>query len=700
MAMAVRRIAADVGGTFTDIACLDSDGALATCKVPSSPANFADAVTDGTVRLLGELGSPPAALAALLHGSTVATNLILEHKGAKTALITTLGFRDVLELRRIRVPSLYEPLYIKPVPLVPRYLRLEVDERVAADGSVLRKLALADVYRALEVLVRHRIEAVAVAFLHSYANSAHEHAVGEILAQELPGCFVSLSAEVLPQKREYERTSTTVINSYIGPPVRRYVGAMVDQMRTVGIGGRLMMMQSDGGIIDAASVAGAPARITECGPAAGVIGAEHFGRRNGYPDLITLDMGGTTAKASIVEGGAINYADEYEVGGNFSSRSFLAGGGGYALKLPVVDVLEIGAGGGSIAWLDKGGSLKIGPRSAGAVPGPACYGKGNTEATVTDANVVLGYLNPKALAGGSVPIDAERSRVALAKIAKALSCDLLQAAYGVHAVANANMMRVVKAVTTYRGRDPRDFTLFAYGGNGGVHAVDLARVLQIRRVVVPPGAGVFSAIGLLFSRQRSTWTQPLHCIADDFPSAEATAKFATMAARIESVLGVAAGAIEYRYEADVRFVGQAFEITVPFAAPPIDRAALARLHEAFAAEHMARYGHAFAGRFPIEIVNLRLTGTLIEDDPPDLTLRTQERRPAARRLVHFGPGHGTVDTAILGRQALADRLISGPMVIEEYEGTVVVPPDCGARRDSYGNIVIELPGAAPKEMAE
>jgi N-methylhydantoinase A len=262
------------------------------------------------------------------------------------------------------------------------------------------------------------------------------------------------------------------------------------------------------------------------------------------------------------------------------------------------------------------------------------------------------------------------------------------------------MMRVVKAVTTYRGRDPRDFTLFAYGGNGGVHAVDLARVLQIRRVVIPPGAGVFSAIGLLFSRQRSTWTQPLHCVADDFPSSEAAAKFAAMAARIETVLGVPAEAVAYRYEADVRFVGQAFEITVPFAPPPIDRATLAQLQDAFTAEHLARYGHAFAGRFPVEVVNLRLTGTLIEDDPPDLKLRAQERRPAARRPVHFGPRHGTVDTPIVGRDALADHSMPGPLVIEEYEGTVVVPPDCGARRDSYGNIVIELPEAALKEMAQ
>jgi N-methylhydantoinase A len=689
--MAVRRIAADVGGTFTDIALLDEEGRLATCKLPSSPPNFADAVVAGTLRLLQEVGSPPDVVEALLHGSTVATNLILEHKGAKTGLITTEGFRDVLELRRIRVPSLYEPLYVKPPPLVPRHLRLEVNERVLADGSVLKPIDIESVHRAIERLAGHGVEAIAVCLLHSYANPAHERAIGEILAREMPDCFVSLSVDVLPQKREYERTSTTVINAYIAPAVSRYVAAMADEMRASGIGGRLMMMQSNGGILDAASVIRTPAQVVECGPAAGVIGAEHFGRRNGFRDLITLDMGGTTAKASIVENGALAYADEYEIGGSFSSRSFLAGGGGYALKLPVVDVLEIGAGGGSIAWLDKGGSLKIGPQSAGAMPGPACYGKGNSEPTVTDANLVLGYLNPTALAGGTVPVDAELARNAVQKIADALSCDLLAAAYGIHTVANANMMRVVKAVTTYRGRDPRDFVLFAYGGNGGVHAVDLARVLQIRRVVIPPGAGVFSAIGLLYSKQSSTWTQPFPHLATGFPVVEAEAKFETMARRIEDVLGAPRSAIEFRYEADVRFLGQAFEITVPFSPPPHDGAAVARLAEAFSAEHLARYGHAFAGRFPVELVNLRLTGTLIDEEPPDLRMRSQGNGHASRRPACFGPRYGMLDTPVFGRERLGREQQQGPMVIEEYEGTAVVPPDCRAACDSCGNIVIELP---------
>ena len=324
----------------------------------------------GVTGLLGELDSPLAALEEVLHGCTVATNAIVEHKGARTALLTTRGFRDVLELRRIRVPELYDPLYEKPPPLVPRQLRFEVTERIGPDGGVITPLDEDDVARAIRRIRQHAIEAVAVCFLHSYANPAHERRTGELLREALPDRFVSLSVDVLPQKREYERTSTTVINAYVGPPVRRYLRSMLEQLEAAGVRARLMVMQSSGGILDAPSVLAKPALIIECGPAAGVVAAEHVARLAGVRNVITLDMGGTTAKASLIEKGQVAFADEYEVGGGMSSRAALAGGGGYALKLPVIDISEVGAGGGSIAWLDKAGALKIGPHSAGAVPGP------------------------------------------------------------------------------------------------------------------------------------------------------------------------------------------------------------------------------------------------------------------------------------------------------------------------------------------
>ena len=714
----VTRAAVDIGGTFTDVAVLTPDGRLATRKLPSTPDNYADAVVAGVRGLLQDLGSPLGALEELLHGCTVATNAILEGKGAPTALLTTRGFRDVLELRRVRVPNLYEPLYERPPPLVPRQLRFEIDERTGPRGDVLRTLDEAGVRAAAERIRAAGIEAVAVCYLHSYANATHERRTGEILREMLPGAFISLSVDVLPRKLEYERTSTTVINAYVGPPVQHYVRSMVSQVRGAGIGGRLMVMQSSGGILDADAVADHPARIVECGPAAGVVGARHFAARAGFDNVITLDMGGTTAKASLIERGRITFADEYEVGGGMSSRSALMGGGGYALKLPVIDISEVGAGGGSIAWLDKAGSLKVGPGSAGAVPGPACYDAGNDEPTVTDANVVLGYLNPESLAGGSVPIRSERARESIAThLAVPLGRDVVETAFGVHTVANANMMKAVKAVTTYRGRDPRDFTLVAFGGSGGVHAVDLARVLQVRRVVLPVAAGVFSALGLLFSNLEMNETVPFPHLTSDAPLDEAERRYAALAQRIASVVGGSREDIRFSRQADVRFAGQAYELTVPFgeasdegvdggrgngtgngAGPNPGRAGLdARAVEdlcaRFEAEHLARYGHAFSGEFPVEIVNLRLVGTrrpagIVEPAPFDPSSRMGSGEP---RRVYFGPSAGHVATPVIGRGRLGAAPRSGPLIIEEYEGTCVVPPDCAARLDRLGNVIIELP---------
>ena len=714
---AVTRAAADIGGTFTDVAVLTPDGRLATRKLPSTPDNYADAVIAGVASLLEELGSPPGALEELLHGCTVATNAILEGKGAPTALLTTRGFRDVLELRRVRVPELYEPLYERPPPLVPRQLRFEVDERTGPRGEVLRPLDEAGVRTAAERIRAAGMEAVAVCYLHSYANPAHERRTGEILREMLPGTFVSLSVDVLPQKLEYERTSTTVINAYVGPPVERYVRSMVSQVERAGIGGRLMVMQSSGGILDAGAVVANPARIVECGPAAGVIGAQHFAARAGFDNLITLDMGGTTAKASLIERGQVLFADEYEVGGGMSSRSALMGGGGYALKLPVIDISEVGAGGGSIAWLDKAGSLKVGPESAGAVPGPACYDTGNDEPTVTDANVVLGYLNPEALAGGSVPVRAGRAHGAIAsRLAARLGRGVIETAFGVHTVANANMMKAVKAVTTYRGRDPRDFTLVAFGGSGGVHAVDLARVLQVEHVVLPVAAGVFSALGLLFSNLEMNETVPFLHLAADAPLDEAERLYAAVADRIAAVVGGPREDIRFSRRADVRFAGQAYELTVPFGearsdgageepgdgrgpgtdGARLDAPAVAELSARFEAEHLARYGHAFSGEFPVEVVNLRLVGTrrpagIVEPAPFDAASRAG---PDARRSVYFGPAAGMVDTPVIGRGRLISEPQAGPFIIEEYEGTCVVPPDCTARLDRLGNVIIELPAAS------
>jgi N-methylhydantoinase A len=693
----IARIAADIGGTFTDIAVILADGRVATRKLPSTPPNFADAVVAGATALLGELGAPRDKVEQVLHGCTVATNAILEHKGARTALLTTAGFRDVLELQRIRMPRLYDPLFEKPKPLVPRRLRFEVRERLDAEGNVVMPLASDDVHAAITAIAADPgVEAIAVCFLHSYANDSHERAAGAMIRDALPDRFLSLSVDILPQKREYERSSTTVINAYVGPPVSRYMRAMIDDLARAGVGGRLMVMQSSGGVIDAEAVMHKPAQIVECGPAAGVIGAAEIAAASGYRNVITLDMGGTTAKASLIEDGKLSLAADYEVGGGMSSRSALAGGGGYALKLPVIDISEVGAGGGSIVWLDKAGMVKVGPHSAGAVPGPACYGAGNDDPTVTDANVVLGYVNPVALAGGTVPIKRELAARAIeTRIAAKLGRGLLETAYGIHQVANTNMMRAVKAVTTYRGRDPRDFAMLAFGGNGGIHAVDLARALQVREVIVPVAAGVFSAIGLLFARREVNETASFLRAASAVQIDEVRGGFASLRARAVHLLAVPEDRIRFAPQADARFQGQAFELTIPFDERVLRgdaRDVFSDFARAFTAEHVARYGHAFNDAFAVEIVNLRLVATVIDDERPVLdAAASMPHVTETRRAVYFGATHGTIDTAVIGRSGLTHAPRVGPLVIEEYEGTSVVPPDCTARLDAAGNIIIALP---------
>ena len=688
------RAAADIGGTFTDIAVLAPGGSLATTKVLSTPTNYADAVIAGILGLVEQLEIAPEQVGEVLHGCTVATNAILEHKGARTALITTAGFRDVLELRRVRVPRLYDPLWEKPVPLVPRHRRLEVDERIGAAGEVVRALDEASVERAIERIAASGAEAVAVSLLNSFANPAHEQRIKARLREKLPRCFISVSADVLPQIREYERTSTAVINAYVGPVVRAYLESMMEQLSARGLGRRLLIMQSSGGVISAEAVLERPAEIIECGPAAGVIGARHLGVLHGYTNIITFDMGGTTAKASLIERGSVARSEEYEVGAAMSTSSALMGGAGYALKLPVIDISEVGAGGGSLVRIDKAGVIKVGPGSAGADPGPVCYSRGGREPTVTDANVVLGYLNPQALAAGTVPIDARAAEESLREqIARPLGRDLIETAYGIHLIANTNMMRAVKAVTTQRGRDTRDFAMFAFGGSGGVHAAALARELRIGQVVVPPAAGVFSALGLLLADMELNEARAYLRALDQAEADEMEGIYATMAEGIAARLGREPGEIAFQRLADLRYRGQAFELSVPLPERAIDAESRATLGRRFDAEHERRYGHCFEGQYPHEVVNLRLVGRVAPPRPERLAQGPGKTasRPSIRSAF-FGPRWGMCETPIGTRSGLGRDPMRGPMIVEEDEGTVVVPPDASARVDVEGNLVVELDG--------
>lgn len=687
------KVAADIGGTFTDIALFLPDGRLATRKVPSTPRDYSIGVVDGMRSLVSELGLQPSDFAQIHHGCTVATNAILEQKGARTALLTTRGFRDVLELRRIRVPRLYDPLYVKPAPLAARNHRYEVTERMDADGRVLVDLDENDVMDAVASIRRDGVEAVAVCFLHSYKNPAHERRVGEILRRELPDRFVTLSVDVLPEIREYERTSTAVINAYVGPPVATYIGRLRDGLDRAGFTGQLMVMQSSGGTLEAQAVIDFPARIVECGPAAGVIGAAHEAAQGGQGNVITFDMGGTTAKASLIEDGQITRTDEYEVGGGISLSSRLLKGGGYALKLPVIDISEVGAGGGSIIRVDGAGAVKVGPDSAGAVPGPVCYGAGGSRPTVTDANMVLGYLNPTALAGGTVSVDRALAEAALVRdVAQPLGMSVEEAAWSVYVVAAANMVRAVKAVSTYRGRNPSDFVLMAFGGNGGIFAAELMRHLQMKRAIVPAAAGVFSAVGLCVGEVQFSQSRSFLKKTHQVDRGELNAVLDDLEQGVRGRLGNQNRSLTRRRSAAMRYVGQAFELSVPLPDRAMDAVSLAEASERFEAEHERTYGLRLDG-FATEIVSLDVTVSIEGSALPQPAPGNAAGRQISDRRAYFGPEAGWLATPVVERGHLARGSLPGPLIVEEYEGTTVVPPGAFASLDGRGNIIIDMEAA-------
>jgi N-methylhydantoinase A len=694
------RIGVDIGGTFTDVVVLAEDGSIVTHKLLSTPDEFGRAVVEGTGTLLRQLSVPPDQVREVVHGTTVATNAILENRGAPTGLITTEGFRDVLELRRIRGPELYNLFYQKPPPLVPRRYRLEVPGRIDRYGAEVRPLDLAAVERAVQRLAAAGLTAVAVCLINAYANPAHERAIAELAARRFPQLDVSLSSSVLPEIREYERTSTTVINAYLRPVVRDYLRNLEERLAAERLTAPLLLMQSNGGILTAAAAAARPIHIVESGPAAGVIASAFLARKLDLADVLTFDMGGTTAKASIIEGGQLSQTPEYEVGGGISLTSRLIKGGGYALRVPVVDIAEVGAGGGSIAWIDRGGSLQVGPRSAGAAPGPVCYGRGGEEPTVSDANLALGYLNPDYLVGGELRLDAEASRAALHdRIAAPLDLSLEAAAYGVHLVANATMTRAVRAVSSQRGRDPRGYALFAFGGNGPVHAVELARALDVKRAIVPISPGLFSAFGLLFADAEHHYVRTFFRRTRELDILELQAAVMDLLTEAQTTLaaeGYLPSRQTLRWQADLRYAGQSFELTVPLE-PPVDAEEVERLRDRFAREHERTYGHRMGSDAPIDLVNLRLVAAGQPDRPrvpSDAQLRQAGRRlaqaagPRSRR-AYYGSA-GVIETPVVDRPALAGGRAEGPLIVEEYDATTVVPPGCSARLDEWGNIVIEI----------
>jgi N-methylhydantoinase A len=688
------RVAFDIGGTFTDVVIAGAGGHLFTYKILTLPdslgADVGRCVADALRR------QPGGRVANVVHGTTIASNAVLEGKGAVTGLITTAGFRDELEIRRLGRPGVYDVFWERTPPLIPRRRRVEVRERVTVTGQVDTALDINDVRAALHRLRAHGVEAVAVSFLHSYVNPVHEQRAAALVRELLPHVMVCTSSEVLPEIREYERTSTTALNAYLMPVVNRYLDQLEAQLRRYHPS--LLVMQSNGGVMTSEHARRRPVHMIESGPAAGVLAAASLAREVGLPRVVAFDMGGTTVKACLIEDGRPVETAEGEVGAGINRAGRLSRGAGYALRVPMYDIAEVGAGGGSLAWVDEGGALRVGPRSASAVPGPACYGRGGTTPTITDANVLLGYMNPERIAGGTVPIDAAAARRAVEDhLSTRLGLPVQDAAYGVYQVANATMMRAIRAVTTERGRDPRDFSLVAFGGAGPLHAAALAASLGMTRVYVPLFPGLFSALGLLLADLRYDYVHSIPGRLDAVDPAALLRAFEALAARVREEVGreeLDPAAIRLERYIDLRYARQSSELTLPLPESVAAAELPAALAEAFHAEHERTYGYRREDD-PVAIVSVRLKATA-----PARSLGFRElgesfaraagetSEPLVTRRAYFGPEVGEQESRVLRRADLTGRTLPGPFIVEEFDTTVVVPPGWRAEVDGYGNIIL------------
>jgi len=690
------RVGVDIGGTFTDIVVYGSDGALARRKVLSTAHDYTEAVIEGAVAALGDLGLEPAAAEEVIHATTIATNAILEQKGGPCAVVTTEGFRDVLEIGRLRMPELYNLFYDKRPQLVPRRDVHELAERIDGAGRVVTPLTQAALRRLVAAIRASGIPSVAICLINSHANPAHERAVAAALRKALPGLDVSVSSDILPRPGEYERTSTTMINAYVKPLVRRYLDTLAARLREKAVPGPLYIMQCGGGLTSAALAAEQPVTLVESGPAAGVLAARHLADRLDLRQAIAFDMGGTTAKASIIEDGAVHRTMEYEVGGRLSATARLTGGGGYPISLPVIDVAEVGAGGGSIAWLD-GSGMRVGPRSAGSAPGPACYGRGGTAPTVTDANVVLGYLNQEAIAGGGMAIDAALAARAIDGIAKPLRLDRLRAAHGIHLIANSEMIGAIRAVSTQRGRDPRDFALIAFGGCGPLHAVELARAVGIRTVIVPDHPGLFSALGLLRTDLEFQASRVLYVDLDAAAIAPLNAALAELKAEVTKLAAaqIGTGRFDYEIGLECRYWGQTFELQIALPYRRLKQADAAMLRERFEADHERTYGHR-GGKERVVLVAVRVIvrKPAAAAGAERVAAQGDATSAGGTRHAYFGPESGRIETPVITREALGPKPRPGPLLIEEYDSVTVVPPGCTASRHAQGPIVIAVDPAS------
>ena len=679
------RIAADVGGTFTDIAIFDeAAGSIRLGKTLTTPERLVEGIDNGVQKS----GSAFGEANLFLHGTTVAINTLLERTGARTALVTTRGFRDIYEIGRINRPEAYNLFFRKHRPLVERALRFEVDERVMSSGAVRTALTEAELERVAALIAAERVEALAILFLHSYCNPAHEIAARDFFKQRFPGMYITASHELSQEYREFERTSTVAANAYVGPRVSTYLGEVVEHLKVKQFPGSFLIVQSTGGLYDVSRAQREAIRMLESGPAAGVIGTRELCRGMGLTGAIAFDMGGTTAKSGVILGGDVLMTSNSMIGGYNE---------GLPVQIPMIDIQEVGTGGGSIARLGPGGSLRVGPQSAGSVPGPVCYGLGGTEPTVTDANLMLGRLSAERFLGGDMRLDVDATRAALsAKLADPLGLSLEEAANGVIRIAASSMSNVVKRVTTERGLDARDFPMVAFGGAGPLHAVLVARELQIKQVIIPVAPGHFSAYGMLVADLRRDYVRtlfmPSHSL--DFPRMEAI--FREMESEGEADVrraSTSVGALVRQRGLDMRYVGQEHAVTVDVPLAAFENRDVAAIKAAFDAVHTLRYGYCSATE-PAEIVSLRTSVTGHMPKPAATVPAAgagQGATQPAMRPVYFSATLGWRDTPVYARDSLAaGARIDGPALIEEYASTTVMLPGDRMVVDTHGNLVIEV----------
>ena len=686
--MASYSLALDVGGTFTDVILVARDGGLWTTKTPSTADDPSAGFFAGVEKGLKLAQAAPGEVAAVFHGSTVATNAILEGKGALVGMLVTDGFKYVLEIGRHDIPR-KENLYswVKPKRPVPPRRILEVPERILLDGKVDRPLDEEACRAAARALRGMGAEAVAIVFLYSYANPAHERRAAEIVAEECPGMPISASSEVLPVFREYERSVATVLNAYVQPLVGRYVGRLKQGLAERGLAAPLMIMKSNGGVFGPAAAARQAIHMALSGPAAGARGAAYIGQLAGCPDAITIDIGGTSADVSLIRGGRTQTTLEGEIGP-------------FPLSVPIVDIHTIGAGGGSIAAVGRHGGLAVGPRSAGAAPGPACYGKGGELPTVTDANLVLGRI-PAHLLGGEIPLDPDRAARAITDhVARPLGLDLLQAAEGILRIVNNNMVGALKVVSVEKGYDPRDFALIAFGGAGPMHGGELGRLLGVSRMVVPPHPGILCALGLLATDLDVDVARTFVQRAPDYDLARMDAVFRELEAEARAELaeeGIGADRQALTRHADMRYAKQGSELTVPLVVTALAPAVASALVEQFHSLHEQLY--TFADRqAAVEIVNLRVraTGVMEKIALPriDAVERGTAAEPGSQREVSFD-GRGFVATPVFRRTDLrAGNVFAGPAIVDQLDTTTVIFPGQSAQVDEYGNLIVALGGGA------